>query len=247
MSMNAPNIRAWRGDSRPRLRVVVVEIRSDPDPAEALGRELRRLNPDFCLVQNIAVPFAEPWLEALATEMGAHVVSGPNLVLRNGIAGLALLTHRPPLTKRFADLSLPPAPANGAMDLEFEIDGNTIRIVAAQLSPRPDEHAAETAHLHTMLARRPRPALVLGRFSASDLQPAASRRTGGRRATASWSSRLGLARRDGRVRIGTFPPYPLDAAPFIPPTPTMIGFEVSAPADPLAAMPWPASMDLASD
>jgi endonuclease/exonuclease/phosphatase family metal-dependent hydrolase len=247
MTMNAPNTQAWRNDSRPRLRIVVLEIRPDPDPPEALGRELRRLNPDFCLVQNIAVPLAEPWLKALAAPTGAHVISGPNLVLRNGIAGLALLTRWPPLTKRFADLSLPPAPANGAMDLEFEIDGNTIRIVAAQLSSRPDEHAIQTAHLHTMLARRPRPALVLGRFSASDLRPAASWRTGGRRASASWSSRLGLARQDGRVRIGTFPPCPLDAAPFIPPTPAMIGFEVSAPAGSLAAALCPAGMDWASD
>jgi hypothetical protein len=216
--MNAPNIRTWQEDSRPRLRVVVVEIRPDPDPPDALGRELHRLNPDFCLVQNIAVPSAEPWLKALTAATGAHVVSGPNLMLGNGVAGLALLTRRPPRKTRFADLSLPPAPANGAMDLEFEIDGNAIRIVAARLSPRPDEHAIQVKHLYAMLTRRPRPALVLGRYSASDLRPAAS-----------WSSRLRLARQDARVRIGSFPPCPLHAAPLIPPTPTMIGFEVSAP------------------
>jgi hypothetical protein len=227
--MNVPSIRDWQEGSRLRLRLVVIEVRPDPDPPERLGRDLRRLNADFCLIQNVAVPFDQPWLARLAAEAGAYVVSGPNLVLGNGVTGLALLTRQPPSRKRFADLSLPPMPANGAMDLDFEIDGNTVRIVAARLGTRPDEHGIQVENLYTVLTRRPRPALILGRFSASDLRLLASGRKGGRLPTGFWSSRLRFAREEGYVRIGSFPLRSLDAAPLLPPTPSMIGFEVSAP------------------
>lgn len=229
-------------DSNQRLRIALVEARPNPDTPEALAGHLRSLKPDFCLVQNIAVARAERWLEALAREARFHAIAGPNLLLGTGRAGLALLTHHVPVRQRLVDLSIPPMPANGAMDLDFALGGGLIRIVAAQIANWADRPAVQARNLRSLLARRSIPALVLGLFDIADLGDDPRPQAGGL-SLAYWAQRLGLGTRwDRRLRIASYPPWPLDAVPLAPITPAMIAFEVTVRAEPAGVQP--ASIDL---
>jgi endonuclease/exonuclease/phosphatase family metal-dependent hydrolase len=69
-------------------------------------------------------------LTALAAETGLQAIAGPALVRPDSPCGTALLHRLPVLDSRCIDLSLPGREPRGALDVDLDWQGLTVRIMS---------------------------------------------------------------------------------------------------------------------
>jgi endonuclease/exonuclease/phosphatase family metal-dependent hydrolase len=103
-------------------------------------------------------------LEFIARHLGMHAVPGMRLVKRTGEYGNALLTRFPVAAIRRHDLSYSRREPRGAVDVELDVRGSRLRVIAAHLGLRRSERRFQWRRLMVALAEAPMeiPTVVLG-------------------------------------------------------------------------------------
>lgn len=103
-------------------------------------------------------------LDLLASVNGMQAVSGPPYVWHGRHVGNALLTRRKVLEVRNHDYSWPRHEPRTALDVDLEVDGETVRILVTHLGLKPAERRFQVKKLLDLLKQTPvyEPVVVLG-------------------------------------------------------------------------------------
>jgi endonuclease/exonuclease/phosphatase family metal-dependent hydrolase len=102
-------------------------------------------------------------VDFIALHTGMKVVTGPTILRDTGDYGNALLTRFDIGETRKIDLSLPGREPRGALDVDLDYHGQTIRVVVTHLGLKGVERRQQIGRLVDVLARdESRPILVLG-------------------------------------------------------------------------------------
>ncbi|HKE94604.1 MAG TPA: endonuclease/exonuclease/phosphatase family protein [Povalibacter sp.] len=103
-------------------------------------------------------------LERFARDLGMHAVPGLRIVRHTGEYGNAILTRLPVLSVRRHDLSHSWFEPRGALDVQVEVAGHPLRVIATHLGLRRAERRAQWRALMMALAESPRgtPTVLLG-------------------------------------------------------------------------------------
>ena len=124
------------------------------DPAR-IATVLREIDADVIGLQEVdARPSATSdsmQMEYLASTLGLHAVAGPTLQRLNGEYGNALLTRRRVLDVRKIDLTVYRREPRGALDVDLDIDGTTVRVVVTHLGLLPGERRKQVRRLVDVL------------------------------------------------------------------------------------------------
>lgn len=116
---------------------------------------LREIDADIIGLQEVdARPSATSesmQMEYLAATLGHHAVAGPTLQRLNGEYGNALLTRRRVLDVRKVDLTVYRREPRGALDVDLDIDGTTVRVVVTHLGLLPGERRTQVRRLVDVL------------------------------------------------------------------------------------------------
>jgi endonuclease/exonuclease/phosphatase family metal-dependent hydrolase len=102
-----------------------------------------------------------PQLHDLADALGLHAVAGPTLRLRDMHYGNALLTRRRVLAVRHLDLTVYRREPRAAIDVDIDVDGEPIRVVATHLGLLPGERRVQVRRIIDALDRRTSRIVVL--------------------------------------------------------------------------------------
>ena len=132
---------------------------------ERVAWVLRDLGADVTALQEVDSQLPDAGIDQLAflaSAVGATPIAGPTLVLHRGSYGNALLVRRPVLAVRRHDLSVRGSEPRGALDVDLDIDGTLVRIVAIHLGLRRAERHQQVAMLLHLLAGPRRPTVLLG-------------------------------------------------------------------------------------
>jgi endonuclease/exonuclease/phosphatase family metal-dependent hydrolase len=86
-------------------------------------------------------------IQDLAAEMGMKVVTGATLQFENGNYGNVLLTNHPVIRVRRINLSVHTREPRGALDVDLNFNGSTVRIIVTHLGLRAFERRAQVAVL----------------------------------------------------------------------------------------------------
>jgi endonuclease/exonuclease/phosphatase family metal-dependent hydrolase len=86
-------------------------------------------------------------MDYLAKATGLQAVAGTAFQRRNGDFGNILLTNRPILNVQKLDLSIPGREPRGALDVDLEIGGETVRVIVTHLGLRPGERRFQVKRL----------------------------------------------------------------------------------------------------
>jgi endonuclease/exonuclease/phosphatase family metal-dependent hydrolase len=94
-------------------------------------------------------------------------IVGPTIERHEGFYGNAILSKYPVREQRRCDLSVAGFEARGALDIELDVDGRLLRVVATHLGLDPGERRSQVGKLLSLLSRHPRgqAALVMGDFN----------------------------------------------------------------------------------
>lgn len=102
-------------------------------------------------------------LEYLSEELGMAAVPGLRMIRHTGEYGNALLTRYPILSVRRHDLSYPLCEPRGAIDVQLQIDGCSVRVIAAHLGLRRAERQSQWHRIMEAVAEHlDMPTFVLG-------------------------------------------------------------------------------------
>lgn len=152
----------------PRIAKVLSEIGAD-----IIGLQEVTHRPDLL---GIADQFE--YFEAATGFFGAH---GPNVILRDGRYGNALLTRWPITDTRLVDLAVGPYEPRGAIDADIDILGFRLRVIVTHLGLRRRERRQQYAILLDMLHSQPdAPTVIMGDFNSWWPDMATLRRLGAR-------------------------------------------------------------------
>jgi endonuclease/exonuclease/phosphatase family metal-dependent hydrolase len=86
-------------------------------------------------------------MERLADASGFHPIPGPTILRHDGHYGNALLTGRRAKQIRRIDLSHPGREPRGAIDVDLDIDGASVRVIVTHLGLRPRERRFQVKRL----------------------------------------------------------------------------------------------------
>jgi endonuclease/exonuclease/phosphatase family metal-dependent hydrolase len=103
-------------------------------------------------------------LEYLASELDMAAIPGLRIVRHSGQYGNALLTRLPILSVHRHDLSYPWFEPRGALDVQLEVGGRALRVIATHLGLSRAERRAQWRQLLLAVARAPAtlPTVVVG-------------------------------------------------------------------------------------
>jgi len=153
----------------PRVRVVsynvhrCVGIDSRRDPAR-IADVLRETDADVVCLQEVdASPGGHDseQTDYLARTLGMTGIAGPTIVHHAGTYGNALLTRRRVLAVRHVDLTYYLREPRGAIDVELEVEGAVLRVIATHLGLLPKERRWQVRKLLAGLEPPRGEALVL--------------------------------------------------------------------------------------
>lgn len=118
------------------------------DPAR-IAAVLRELDADIIALQEVEHHAVDELdlLEYLAYQSGHDALAGPTLLRETRHYGNALLTRLPLSSFKHIDLSVPGAEPRGAIEAVFDIDGNTLQIIATHLGLTPAERRWQVKRL----------------------------------------------------------------------------------------------------
>ncbi len=102
-------------------------------------------------------------LEWLADQLDYRPIAGPTLVHPDGRYGNAILTRLPILSVRRIDLSLARREPRGALDVDLDVHGHTLHVIATHLGLRPTDRSLQIKRLlpHFQLGQD-RPSVLMG-------------------------------------------------------------------------------------
>jgi endonuclease/exonuclease/phosphatase family metal-dependent hydrolase len=146
-------------------RCVGIDGRCDP---ERVADVLAELGCDLVGLQEVDnSPGASPTslqLELLASRTRMEAVAGLRVVRHMGHYGNALLTRHRVLTVRRHDLSLSRREPRGALDVELDVHGVTMRVVVTHLGLLPGERRQQIEKIVAMVRETPEsePLALLG-------------------------------------------------------------------------------------
>ncbi len=148
-------------------RCIGVDRRYDPDRTAAV---LRTLKADLIGLQEVdsRVPAGAGMdqLDYLATMLKAKAIAGPCIKEENGHYGNALLTKLPVVEFRLIDLSVPGREPRGALDVDVNVSGRTLRVIVTHLGCRAFERRSQIKRLLAYLGKgRKRPTIIMGDFN----------------------------------------------------------------------------------
>jgi endonuclease/exonuclease/phosphatase family metal-dependent hydrolase len=148
-------------------RCVGLDGRHDPD---RVADVIRDLEADVVALQELDSRYhIEDGLDQivyLAATTGYEAIPGPVRVRALGNYGNGLLLRRPPLAVRRIDLSVRGREERGALDVDIDVDGTEVRVVAAHLGLNAGERRIQVGRLLDALAEhRDRPLVLLGDFN----------------------------------------------------------------------------------
>lgn len=103
-------------------------------------------------------------LEFISKQLGLNAVPGMRLVKRTGEYGNAVLTRFPIAAIRRHDLSYSRREPRGAVDVELDVAGSRLRVIAAHLGLRRSERRFQWRRLMVAVAEAPleMPTVILG-------------------------------------------------------------------------------------
>ena len=90
-------------------------------------------------------------LAYLAGNAGARAIAGTTMVEQDAHYGNALLTRLPVLAVRRHDLSVSGREPRGALDVDIELDGRRLQLIATHLGLRPAERREQVERLLPLL------------------------------------------------------------------------------------------------
>jgi len=124
------------------------------DPAR-IAAVLREIDADVVGLQEVdarpSATSASMQMQYLASTLGYHAVSGPTLVRAGGEYGNALLTRRPVLDVRQIDLTVYRREPRGALDVDLDVEGTSVRVVVTHLGLLPGERRKQVRRLLDLL------------------------------------------------------------------------------------------------
>jgi endonuclease/exonuclease/phosphatase family metal-dependent hydrolase len=137
-----------------------------PD-ADRIASIIRKLNPDVVGLQEITNRFGgakeAAQLEFLAAATGMRDVPGPTLLHSQGDYGNALLTRGEMRSVRRIDLNFRSREPRGAIDVELDLDGYSLRVIVTHLGLRPSERRFQVRRLIELFGASPaRPLVLMG-------------------------------------------------------------------------------------
>jgi endonuclease/exonuclease/phosphatase family metal-dependent hydrolase len=103
-------------------------------------------------------------LEYLARALDMQAVAGLRIVRRTGEYGNAILTRLPILDVRRHDLSFPRCEPRGALEVDVDVSGQSLRVIASHLGLRRSERRFQWRHLMIAVgsAALEQPTILLG-------------------------------------------------------------------------------------
>ena len=103
-------------------------------------------------------------LDFISKELGFNAVPGMRLVKRKGEYGNAVMTRFPIAAIRRHDLSYSRREPRGAVDVELDVEGSKLRVIAAHLGLRRSERRFQWRRLMVAIAEASLeiPTVVLG-------------------------------------------------------------------------------------
>jgi endonuclease/exonuclease/phosphatase family metal-dependent hydrolase len=135
--------------------------------AERVALVLREIDADVIGLQEVdALPGATSesmQMQYLASALHLHSIAGPTLQRGEGHYGNALLTRRPVLDVRHIDLTVYRREPRAAIDVDLDVDGAIVRVIATHLGLLPGERRTQVRRLLDVLGRgRSDVVIVLG-------------------------------------------------------------------------------------
>ena len=139
----------------------------DPDRILAVLDEIR---PDLMALQEVGHRYIDgPKGDQFAyfeARTGMHAVPGLNLLFGRRPFGNILLSRWPVLAVRRVDLSIEGREPRGAIDVELDVAGQRLRVVATHLGLWPGERRRQIERLRHALAHEPYvPTIIMGDFN----------------------------------------------------------------------------------
>ena len=129
---------------------------------ERIAKVISETNADVVALQEISAHGDIDQLLFIARETGMHAISGPT----RGISfGNALLTRFPPREVRRHDLSFPGSEPRGAIDVDLDLDGVVVRVVATHFGLTSRERHHQIDALSKIVGRPEAPLVLLGDFN----------------------------------------------------------------------------------
>ena len=134
------------------------------DPAR-IAAVLREIDADIIGLQEVDARPGETsesmQVQYLASTLGHHAVAGPTLLRAGGEYGNAILTRRPVLDVRRVDLTVYRREPRGALDVDLDIDGWTVRVLVTHLGLLPGERRKQVRRLLDRLGNHRSDVVVL--------------------------------------------------------------------------------------
>jgi endonuclease/exonuclease/phosphatase family metal-dependent hydrolase len=136
--------------------------------ASRIARVLHELQCDVVALQEVDNQPGEHkesmQLDFLANETGMHAVAGLRIIWHTGEYGNALLTRFKPLSVHRHDLSYSWYEPRGALDVELDVFGTSVRVIATHLGLRSRERSFQWRKLLAAIASGPLdlPVIMLG-------------------------------------------------------------------------------------
>lgn len=142
---------------------VGVDGRLDPQRISAVIREM---DADVIALQEVGGHATGgkvvDQIEHLARELELTPVAGPTLMRDTGAYGNALLTRLPILDCRRIDLSVGRGEPRGAIDIDLEVQGRRLRVIATHLGLSWRERRKQRSRLAETIGDDSGPVVVLG-------------------------------------------------------------------------------------
>ena len=131
------------------------------DPARILA-VLREIDADVYALQEVeAHDDGADMLAWLGEEMGYHSVPGTTLRRHDGHFGNGVLTRCPVKARRTTDISWRGREPRGAIAIDIDCSGNSLRVVATHLGLRPAERREQVQQLLQLFREHPHERSVL--------------------------------------------------------------------------------------
>ncbi|MBI1849480.1 MAG: endonuclease/exonuclease/phosphatase family protein [Planctomycetes bacterium] len=132
---------------------------------ERIAAVIRELDADVVGLQEVGARFRPendaPQLDYLAEATGLQAIGGLRLHHRLGHYGNALLSRRRILDVRRLDLSYRRKEPRGALDVDLDLDGATLRVIVTHLGLRPAERRSQVNKLLVALQEQERDVVAL--------------------------------------------------------------------------------------
>jgi endonuclease/exonuclease/phosphatase family metal-dependent hydrolase len=101
-------------------------------------------------------------MEFLAHTAGLHAISGPTIERRDGHYGNALLTRLPVREVRKLDLTVYRREPRGALDVDLDAGGVSLRVIATHLGLLPGERRRQVQRILEVVSHDERVTVLLG-------------------------------------------------------------------------------------